>query len=79
MGSRLATLHAERSRIELAIRELNLSLSKIGQIRIRLAVQRAEYASFRQILVHRKNVALAGSSNRRCLRNGSDNRRIASR
>jgi hypothetical protein len=79
MDSRLAMGHAERSRIELAIREFDLSLSKISQLRLRLAVQLADCALFRQTLVRRKNIPPAGSSNRNRSRNGHDNRRIASR
>jgi hypothetical protein len=79
MSSRLAMGHAERLRIELAIREFDLSLSKISQIRLRLAVQRAECAMFRQTLVRRKNIPPAGWSDRTGSRNGHDDRRIASR
>ena len=79
MSLRLAMGHAERSRIELAIREFDFSLSKISQVRLRLAVQRAECALFRQTLVRRKNTPAAGSSNRNYSRNGHDDRRIASR
>jgi hypothetical protein len=79
MSLRLATGHAERSRIELAIRELDFSLSKISQVRLRLAVQRAQCALFRQTFVRRKNTPAAGSSIRTGARNGLDSRRIASR
>jgi hypothetical protein len=63
MNSHLANGYAERARIEHGIREHEISLSRIDEERIQLAVRLAECKLIRRLLVTRQHTPRSGSRN----------------
>jgi hypothetical protein len=79
MNSNLANEYAERSRIEQGICECDLSILRINEDRLRLAIGLAECKSFHQLLARRRCTLRTRYRNSTPWRNGAFRRLSTSR